>query len=98
MMAYTMLLHVCALPATDAGKSCSDSRECQGTCELPDSAYGRPTATPDAPVPASTRVHLIPAPGTSIVGECSALWSEIKAPNCTAYVADGKVALAGCAD
>jgi hypothetical protein len=98
-MAYTMLLHVCARPAIDAGRACSDSRECQGICELPESAYSRPAATADiAPVPPSTRVRLIPKPGTSIVGECSALWSEIKAPNCTAYVANGKVALAGCAD
>ena len=29
---------VCDLPATDKGKSCTDSKECQGICEPPESA------------------------------------------------------------
>ncbi len=100
-LAYSMFVRVCAWPAADAGKACSDSRECEGICEIPPEAYrtisSRPEESlPDAPV--SERVWLIPKPDSAIVGRCSALRTQIKAPNCTAYVADGKVAVAGCID
>ncbi len=100
MVAYTMLKQTCQWPATDAGKSCSDNSECQGICELSDSAYTAPARAPDSLGVAvqSTRLRHIPDVGTPVAGVCSAERTEINVPNCAAYVADGKVALAGCAD
>ena len=100
MVSYSMFIQVCAWPTTDAGKACSDSRDCQGICEIPDSAYGNASPTSDAGAddPTSTRILLIPKPDSPITGACSSLQSDINKPNCSAYVAGGKVAIAGCID
>jgi hypothetical protein len=99
MVGYTMFIRTCEWPATDAGKTCKDNRECLGLCELPDEFYTTPQATTDFGVSVQpARRMLIPKEGYPVTGLCSATQRDIKAPNCTAYVSDGKVALAGCAD
>jgi hypothetical protein len=100
MVAYTMLKQTCQWPTSDAGKPCSDNRDCQGLCELPDSAYTVPAPSPDALGVSvqGTPLRRIPDIGTPVAGVCSAQQIEIRTPNCGAYVANGKVALADCAD
>ena len=99
IVAYTMFTRTCEWPAFDAGKSCKDNRECQGLCELSDSHYEAvPTSSDFGVEVQSTRKILIRKEGSAISGNCSAVQRDIKAPNCTAYVKDGRVALAGCAD
>jgi hypothetical protein len=89
MVSYSMFIQVCAWPTTDAGKNCSNSRDCQGICEIPDNAYGNASEISDAASandPTSTRIRLIPKPDSPITGVCSSLQYGTKKPNCSAYV------------
>jgi hypothetical protein len=98
-VAYTHFLHVCQWPALDAGKRCHDSRECQGTCELPESFYKTvPTSGNSVANAQPVRLLVLPKAGTSVVGVCSTMQSEIKTPNCREYVSDGRVAFPHCLD
>lgn len=100
-VAYTHFLHICQWPAPDAGKRCSDSRECAGTCALPEASYETLPASADADADETfqpIRLVMVPKAGTPVVGVCSATQREIKAPNCEEYVSDGQVAVAGCLD
>jgi hypothetical protein len=99
MVAYTMFRHVCEWPAPDAGRTCQDSRECAGLCMLREDAYvTEPTQPGEHGVIVQPVRKLIPSDGSPVSGQCSAVQRDIKAPNCTAHVSDGKVALADCID
>ena len=98
-VAYTHFLHVCQWPASDAGMRCSDSRECQGTCELPESFYRTVPTNGDADASFQPiRLRVPPKAGPAVVGVCSTIQSEIKTPNCREYVRDGRVAFPHCLD
>lgn len=100
IVAYAMFTRTCQWPATDAGKACSDNRECEGICKLPDDAYDvEPVGVDDMGVVVEpVRLLRIPKAGTPVTGICSAVRRDINEPNCIPYVREGKVALAGCVD
>jgi hypothetical protein len=104
---YSFITFVCMWKARDAGKSCTDNRDCQGVCEVPESAYIRfdpppakvPESSADAPdeenlddIVVHSDRRMVPAAGTPMTGVCSALRARGKATNCITYVADGVVA------
>ncbi len=96
-----MLTFNCKWPAKDAGKSCTDNRQCRGICEVPDSAYVSAVRSPardpqlDNIKVKSTRKK-VPTPGTPMRGVCSAERADDKATNCKNYISEGVVAQSEC--
>lgn len=97
----SMLTIVCMWPSTDAGNACRDNSQCQGICEVPESAYRMPGLSADVHFPgvviASTR-KMAPATGTPMTEVCAAWRAHGKVTNCKSYVADGVVAETVCFD
>lgn len=98
----SMITFVCKWPSTDAGKSCTDNSQCQGICEVPESAYRKREPRPDPLFPEivviGSNLREVPAAGTPMTGVCSAWRADGKATNCKTYVAKGRVAEHVCYD
>ena len=79
----------CTWPASDAGKACSDNKECEGRCDPP-------TEPPD-PTPGAIQAlkFRLPASGP-IVGTCSSYRTRGKPLNCAFYLVKGRIHNGNC--
>lgn len=86
--------------ATDGGKECSDSSECEGLCLPPDSAYSAEAVNAHDPkfprvvVSGSDRRKLTAVPGQPLLGVCSAV-SVARKPSCGTYITQGILVSSG---
>ena len=83
MVSYTINTSMCSWPTKDAGKSCTDSKQCEGICNPP---------------PSATKGRGIAVLEGDVVGVCSATQLPTKRPNCEAYIENGRMKLAACFD
>jgi hypothetical protein len=94
----TTFVYVCTWPSTDKGKACTDSKDCEGICEAPDSAYevigeeGKDSSGSTLQPIKVLRAHV----GDSLVGVCSSIRTEGKSINCSEFVSNGKLTLSQC--
>jgi hypothetical protein len=81
----------CEWPATDAGKACSDNKECEGRCD--------PPMEPPDPTPGAIQVLKFRLPESGpIVGTCSSYRTRGKPLNCTFYLVKGRIEGGHCID
>ncbi len=85
LVAFTQASAVCARPATDAGKSCTDSKQCQGLCLPPAGTTASSTSGRSGK-------------DAEVVGTCAAVRLDFKLPNCQDVVRLGRVVSAPCYD
>lgn len=98
LIARSMMTQACEFDATDAGKACSDSDECEGICIPPESAYEYIQREPPFPAGTPPVKMLASKVGAPMTGVCTAKRWEPKFINCEPHVAKGKLAMAGCYD
>ena len=98
----SMLAFVCKWRATDAGKACTDNRQCQGICEVPEIARLKSEVDPNSASPAvhiiEPRILRMTVPGTPMTGICSSERAQGKATNCEFFINNGVVAKSECYD
>jgi hypothetical protein len=91
-------IYACAWPTNDNGRTCSDSSECEGVCELPESAYDISLSTvkhTDGTTSQPVRILRVKI-GDNLQGVCSSLRFKGKPTNCTLLIAQGKVTSTEC--
>lgn len=81
----------CEWPAADAGKACSDNKECEGRCD--------PPMEPPDPTPGAVQMIKFRLPKSGpIVGTCSSFRTRGKPLNCTFYLVKGRIEGGHCID
>jgi hypothetical protein len=91
-------IYACAWPTNDNGSTCSDSSECEGVCELPESAYDIGSSTvklSDGTTSQPVRILRVKI-GDNLQGVCSSQRFKDKPTNCTLLIAQGKVTSTEC--